>query len=91
MAARAKRFSKAGRMAGEAKKKGRKAVKGEEGGLAGFVQVMAGVILMVGGACAFLYPVDYWSPQEYLLLGGGVAVFVGLLVIVRYFMKWGKL
>lgn len=90
MVAKAKRFSKSSRMAGKAKKKGRKAVKGEEGGLAGFAQVMAGVILMAGGACAFLYPVDHWQPLAPMLIGGIVAFIVGLVVLVRYFLKWGK-
>lgn len=66
-------------------------VPGEEGGFLGLLMVLGGVVLMVGGACAFVFPVEVPAPREGVLAGGAVAGAAGLALLGAYFHKFGKL
>ena len=91
----ARRFSKTGSMAKAARGRRAKAAapkpKGEPGEALGVLFVLAGIVLLIAGACMWLFEVHYAGEREPMILGGVFAGILGIASLTFYFHKWGKL
>ena len=86
-----RRFSRTGAMAKAAAKRAAPKPKAEPGQALGVVFVVLGIVLLTGGALAFLFASEISAPREGILGGGAAAGLLGIGAITYYFHKFGKL
>ena len=88
----ARRFSKTGSITKSSRRRAAAPKpKGDPTAAIGVILVLAGILLLVVGACMFLFNVRYAGEREPMLLGGALAGILGVAAISVYFHKWGDL